>query len=292
MINLEPNELNPRAHAPSLAGEHAFWVSSGRLVRRRVAGGPLEVLAPGARDGTRVSAVRVGSVEAATFVADAGSALVARLWVEGQGISDLTSPGAAANTVALVSTGSDLVALSLEGRTGMSPVHARRVRLNAAGAPKLDDDVVLWIGSSAQPLTEISAVASSSGDAWALLPIEKDITHFGLARIHAGADPHVDSDVSWRTYPNGIEPAPLATTNACGEPLVAYVRPTDAKPHSPQQLDVASVTSDGLSPSDVVARASFFADVSISAIDGGALVVWVADRRTWACTLRCRAKAK
>jgi hypothetical protein len=204
----------------------------------------------------------------------------------------LTPEGAAANSVALVPSASDLIALSLEARTGMAPVHARRVRFGADGAPKLEPDVVVWVGSSAGAFTELVGVASSSGDVSAFAPMSRDITHFGLVRIMVGATPRLEADVAWRTYPNGLDPAPLAAAVICGEPAVIYVRPSEARPRAPQELHLAVLGSDGLGPSEVIARARSFSDVSLAALDRGALVAWVADRRSWATTLRCRAKRK
>jgi hypothetical protein len=285
------DEFSPYARGPAVLEGHAYWVSKARLVRRRIEGGALEVLSPGARDGARVSAARTPARAAAAFLAPGSAALVAKLWVEGQGLYDLTPEGAAANSVALVPSGSDLIALSLEARTGMAPVHARRVRFAGDGSPKLDPDVVVWVGSSAGPMTELVGLASGAGIA-AFVPISRDITHFGLARIDVGATPQNESDVAWRTYPNGLDPAPLAASTICGEPSVIYVRPSEARPHAPQELHLAALQPAGLGPSEVIARARAFADVSLCAIDRGALVSWVADRRTWAATLRCRVRRK
>ncbi|HYP87798.1 MAG TPA: hypothetical protein VEQ59_06585, partial [Polyangiaceae bacterium] len=45
----------PVARGPAVSATHAYWVSKGRVVRRALAGGELEVLATDARDGTRVA---------------------------------------------------------------------------------------------------------------------------------------------------------------------------------------------------------------------------------------------
>jgi hypothetical protein len=69
--------------------------------------------------------------------------------------------------------------------------------------------------------------------------------------------------------------------------VVLYARPLDAVPHAPQELHLSSIGPEGLGPSMVVASGRAFADASFSTLDGGALVVYVADRRTWARRLRC-----
>jgi hypothetical protein len=39
---------------------------------------------------------------------------------------------------------------------------------------------------------------------------------------------------------------------------------------------------------DVVVRAKAFADASLSSVEGGALLAYTADHRTWAAAIRCR----
>ena len=84
----EPAAAFTLARGPAVAGAHAYWVSKGRLVRRAIAGGPLEDLSAHARTSTRVSAVAATSEHpaAAAFIGDPAQSdggLVARLWVEG-----------------------------------------------------------------------------------------------------------------------------------------------------------------------------------------------------------------
>jgi hypothetical protein len=225
------------------------------------------------------------SVPVVAYIAQAGNRPVARLWTEGKPVATLSPDGAAANSVDLVARGRELLAVAIEGRSGMSPVHARRIRIEEA-APHIDEDQVVWVGGSSQPLTEVKAAASDT-DAWAFVAIEQDTTHFGLARIHVGTKPKTDSPVSWRQYPNGLDPAAVATTTICGEPVVLYARPSEAVPRSPQELHLAAITPQGLSASQKVAFAGAFINASIAPVEGGALVAYVSDGRTWAVSVRC-----
>ena len=120
------------ARGPALTETHAYWVSKGRLVRRALPRGKLEILAKDARSGTRVAALSLS--RKATWVAFIGEAaddkLGARLWSDKGSILNLTPEGSEASSVALAPLTKDsALALSLEGRTGMSPVHARKVTL-------------------------------------------------------------------------------------------------------------------------------------------------------------------
>jgi hypothetical protein len=287
-IDRNASEFAPFIRGPAVLDGYAYWISKTRLVRRRIERGPVEELARAARDGTRVSAANPGGRAAAAYIGQATSDLVARLWIEGHGERELSPEGSAANSVALVTPApGELIAVALEGRTAMTPIHARRIEIAKDGAPKLADDVVVWVGSSAQSLTEVTSVASS-GDVWAFSAIERDITHFGLARLRVGSPPSSNAEASWRDYPNGLDPAPASAGNVCGEPVVIFAQPSEARPHAPQELHFATNLPQALGPSQVVARARRFSDVSIAALEGGGLITYVADRRTWALTVRCK----
>jgi hypothetical protein len=280
------------ARGPAIAGDHAYWISKGRLVRRKLQKpAPLETLVEGARDGTRASALEASEDRpaAAAYIARPNKPdgdAVAMLWLDGEEALRLSPEGAAASSVAVAATDDGLIASYIEGRSGMSPVHARRLRMKGK-KPVLDDDVVAWIGGSAQSLTEIVGGSSSAGEAWAFVPLERDATRFGLAEIRLGSEPQMGAPVTWRAYPNGLDPAPLAAAEACGGTMVAYAQPADAKPHAPQELHVALLGSDGLGPSQVVARSSAFANISLAATADALLLVYVADHRTWSVGVGC-----
>jgi hypothetical protein len=289
-IDRDPAEFATFGRAPAVLDGQVYWVAGTRLLRRPLARGPLQELARAAREGTRVSAVNTGGKVVVAYIAQGNAGLVARVWIEGHGERDLSPEGSAANSVALASPApGELIAVALEGRTAMTPVHGRHFTLGKDGAPRFSEDVVVWVGSSAQPLTELTALASPSGDVAAFVAIERDVTHFGLAKIPIGARPSSNVEASWLDYPNGIEPAPVVTGVICGEPMVLYVRPSEARPHAPQELHLAPL--DALGASQILARGRTFSDVSLAARDHGALVSYVADRRTWALGVRCPSKA-
>jgi hypothetical protein len=277
---------------PALVGGAAYFVSHGRLVRRRIGtDSGFDVLAPDAREGSRVAAAAAlpghdqGPAMVA-YLARTTDRLVAKLWVEGAGVRELSPEGTSISSVALARSGAELMALSLEGRTSMSPVHARRIRPKDDGVV-LGADVVVWVGGSAVQLTELTAIGTASGEVHAFVPIERDMTHFGLARIEVDAEPRMDAEVWWRNYPNGIEPAATAVAWVCGVPVLLYARPADATPHAPEELHLAPITETGLGASEVVARARLITNLSVAPLSEGALVSYVADKRTWACTVRC-----
>jgi hypothetical protein len=272
--------------APAVAGGRAYWISRGRLVRRALEDdAPLEVLDAEARDNTRVSAVELKHGAAVAFLgrADAEGTSHARLWLEGKPVLDLTPEGAGASSVALTRSGDHLLAVTIDGRSAMTPLHARAVRPEGTVAT-LGDDVVVWVGGPSQAWTE-AFVGAEPGRAWAHVPIERDMTHFGLANVELGAEPHMDCDVAFFDYANGIDLAPVATATLCGHAHVAFARPTTSTPHSPQEL---VLVRSGTKEAQTLASARVFAAVSLTAVPGGALLAYVADGRSWARGIACK----
>lgn len=290
-LDADPKDFIARARGPAVVGKLAYWIDGSQLVRRAVAGGALEILANDARAFTQVAGTgdfTDGAPALVAYIAVSSTdtqSLHARLWSQGQGSRTLSPEGTSANTVALVARGPSWMALTLEARTGMSPLHARMVSLTAAG-PQLGPDTIAWVAGSAQPMTMIHGIGDDK-DTWAILPIERDISRFGLARVHVDESPNPNQEITWRDYPNGIDPAPAATGHLCGKLVAIYARPMAAAPRSPQELHLAAVTAAGLGPSTLIGTSRGFSDVSLASLESGALLVYVADHRTWARRIRC-----
>jgi hypothetical protein len=286
-ISQPPAAFKVLGRAPAVAGGFAHWVSGGRLVRRRADGsGELETLASDARDGTRVAAAELKGGVAIAYLgrADSEGTSRAKLWLAPGRTLDLTPEGAGASSVALASLDARLVAVSIDGRSAMTPLHARSVSVAGPGPPKLGPDVVAWVAGPAHAFTEVTA-GSDGTSAWALLPIERDATHFGLATVPLGHEPEMDVNVAFLDYANGIDLAPVSAARLCGKPYVAFARPETAAPRSPQELIIAPISG---RETAVLANAAEFAGVSIAAAPGGGLVVYTADGRTWARGLECQ----
>lgn len=294
-IDLPRDAFAAYGRGPALIGDRAYWIRGHSLLRGRVdRPGEPEVLANDAREGTRVAAARVGKGEKQVvgYISQKGEDLVARVWIEGGETLVLTPEGSQSTSINLVPSDGDLLAILLEGRTSMSPVHARRLFLRGK-IPRVGEDVVVWVGPPAQPLTEVMSVSGPAGEAWSFLPLERTVTDFGLARFKISREPEMDVKVEWLGYPNGINPAPVATADICGGPVVLFARPSEQRPHSPQELHIARLLGGKLEASDVVARSRAFNNISLAPIrvgrsGAGALLVWTADWRTWARPIFCK----
>ena len=283
-IALGPQNFWPVARGPAVSATHVYWVSKGRVVRRPLAGGELEVLTNDARDGTRVAVA--GSPDVVAYVTQpvGKQDSLARVRLPDGRKLDLTPEGAAASSVSLAASGEDIIVSYIDGRSGMTPVHARRLRTKAG---TLDPDVVVWVSGATQGMTEITSVGTTAGS-WLMLPVERDSSHFGLATLALEPDPKMDPPLRWRTYENGLDRSPAAGTMLCGAPAVAYVRPSDARPTSNQELVISELTLDETASSEPLATARGFADVSLYPLPEGAMLAYVADRRTWARLIRCK----
>jgi hypothetical protein len=272
------------ARGPAVSSTHAYWITKGRLVRRALAGGELEVLTTDAREGTRVAVAGTPDVVAYITEPVGKQDSLARLRLPDGRKLDLTPEGAAASSVSLASVGEDVIASYIDGRSGMTPVHARRLRTRSG---TLDADVVVWVSGATQGMTEIASVGAGNVD-WLLLPVERDASHFGLATLAVDQEPKMDPPLRWRTFENGLDRSPVAGTLLCGEPVALYVRPETAAPDANQELVISSLSLAESARSERLASARGFADVSLYPFAEGAIVAYVADRRTWARLIRCK----
>jgi hypothetical protein len=212
----------------------------------------------------------------------------AKLWVEGGENLVLSPEGAGASSIAVANTGQALFTVAIDARSAMTPMHGRRVQFRA-GKAELGPDVVMWVGSTSQMLSEVFASTTPFG-VRAFLPIERDTSHFGLVMLDLGSEPHMDPSTVWRGYPNGLDVAPVASAAFCGTAFVAYVRPETPQPEARQLLEVAEITEAGLGPPELLGSALGFANVSLAAATNSAVLAYVADFRTFASTLRCSHK--
>jgi hypothetical protein len=287
------NDFYAVARGPLLLRGKAYWVRDGKLVRRSLDNAtPVEVLASDARNGTRVVGADLpGAPAHAVYITNPvkeDAPPRAKLWTEGAGTLVLSPEGGGASSVAAAASGEDLYTVAIDARSAMTPMHGRRVHFKA-GQPELGPDVVMWVGASSQTASEVFASTTPLG-VRAFLPIERDVSHFGLVMLDLSGEPHLDPKTFYRGYPNGLDVAPVASGALCGTAFAAYVRPENADPEAHQVLELAEITADGLGQPQLVDNARGFANVSLGAGTNSGVLAYVADYRTFATTLRCSRK--
>jgi len=299
-----PDDVGPftLARGPVVRRGLAYWVSRGRLLGQSLGSAGTTaaiVLRDDARIGTR-AAVPIGEPsqlrnlpQMAAYIArptTPDGPPTARLWLEGQTTSlVLTDDLASSHSVSLAATPSGLGVMFLEARTGMSSVHLRQIKFSKKNEASLGPDHIVWVGGPARPTTELFTLPSDQPRLRGFMTLERDITHFGLVGLDVSLadDAEFPVEPEWLAYPNGIEPAPFALADLCGHAVVALARPSSPVPRAPQELVLVDLAHKPRFSPAIVARSRAFFDISLAGLQGGGLLGFVADHRTWARSIRC-----
>ena len=289
---LDTNETNfaKYGRGPAVSKTHAYWASQeGKLLRAHLGTGEVQVLYSHARPHTRTTVVTEKERDIVSFVAEIDRVPLAFVWAEkldGRGaVAQISPEGSTASSVTIVPGARPRVVV-LAGRSGMSPLHVRRIR-STEKRIELEPDEVVWIGPGSHSLTEIFALDRPKGELVAFLPTAKDFADFGLAELHIPSKRGQIEEPQWKIYPNGLDPAPVATAHLCGSDYLLYGRPTEQQPRSPQELHLAKIKGGTPGDGEIVARSRAFNNVSLASTESGAIAVWTADRRTWGMLLGC-----
>lgn len=152
----------------------------------------------------------------------------------------LSEDGAGATTMRLVPRGADAIAVYLDTRTAMVPVHARPITLKGKDLA-LGDDVVAFVGGAPERGIDL-ALAGVANKLFVLLPMPRETTDFGLASIPVLDPPKDDVSATWSLYPNGLDPAPIG---ASLDGWVARVRPREKAPGSKKVLELGRIDDKG-----------------------------------------------
>ena len=236
-------------HIPcATAGDFAFCPDrSGAVHRARLTGEEDRIVAS-SRTGTRVAAAMLaGSHVALAYVASRTTTegWVSEAWlaVDDEPPLRFSEDGSGATAAELVVRGASLVALGVDARIALTALHARPITYDHGA--RLGEDAVVFVGGPGDRRTGLAAVVPPSGPAWALLPIARDITAFGLATVRLDDPPRVDEPVVWSMYPNGLDPAPVAAVVKGARTWAARVRPQTATPGAPHVLELGEIAPDG-----------------------------------------------
>ncbi len=241
--------------------------------------------------GTHVSAARAGSSLVLVYLArrQTSEGWVTEAWVlaeEGRP-ERLSEDGSGATSSAMAARGSTLVAVTVDARVALTAMHAREIRFDHG--LRLGEDVVTFVGGPGDPGSAAALALFPSSVGWALLPIAQDVSSFGLAIVKLDDPPRVDEPVLWSLYPDGLDPAPVATALSGSHMWVARARPRERGPASPRDLELGELTTDGsFVAKQIVASAAGATEVALAADGRGALwVAWADASGTWLERLGC-----
>ena len=279
-------EDRTRLPACALAGGLTFCADvEGQIHRRPVQGGDDKVVAKGRR-GTPVSAVALGGHTFYAFLANQKTTegLVVRAFVamDDETPIPLSEEGSGATYVALVARDDDVLAMYIDARTALTPVHARTLKVEGAALTRGKDAVVL-VGGGSDSVVRGAVGRAASGPAFVFAPLTRDGSEYGLSVVPIGGEPKDDMDAKWSLYPAALTSPPIAATTGATPLRLARVRPETKDEGAPSVLELGHVEADGtFTGRCIVATGAAFSDVSIAAGDRDD--VWLAytnSKGTW-----------
>jgi hypothetical protein len=241
----------PRMTSPpcAVAAGFAFCMDpSGAIHRTPLDAATPDVVIARGRPGTSYAAESIdGAHSVVGYLADEqtteGVVTEAFAVLDGGAPVRLSDDGSGTTHLTLARRGLSLVALLVDGRAAMTPVHARTVAVTG-GKLQVGEDTVIFVAGGAESATRGALGTSATGGAFALLPIAAE-TGFGVVSIRVDDPPHVDEPSAWSLYPNGLDPAPIAATRDVTPIRVARVRPLEARPDSPRGLELGKLDDAG-----------------------------------------------
>jgi hypothetical protein len=246
-------------HRVALSGEGATVVATGRP------SGPIAAAPIGGSHVVYAFLAARYTTEGATSIAFAG--------YDDQTPVTLSEDGSGATFVTVGARGDEVVAMYIDARRMLTPVHARV--LKAGPKLALGDDAVLFVGDGTDGWTPGALALGAPGNEFALVPTHKDDKSFGLAAIRIEDKPRDDATVAWSLDPAGLDRAPIAATQGSYPIRVLRVRAASAEDKPKRVLELGEVDASGAHRSlCTVAEGSSFKDLAILADRAGGL--WIA----------------
>lgn len=240
-----------------MAGRWAYCQAAGGNVYRTTLGTTDTKLVAKSQPSTRIAAASLGPDHAVVATLDArrtteGVMMQAFVTMDDGETQRLSDDGAGATVLRVVPRGSGAVALYLDARTAMVPVHARPISLKGTNLA-LGDDAVVFVGGPPERGIELTA-AGTGRSLFALIAMSHETSDFGMAALPIAEVPKEDVQPVWSPYPNGLDPAPIGATVAgaadsgdggSSSAWVARVRPSDREVGSPRMLELGRVDASG-----------------------------------------------
>lgn len=234
----------------SLAGRFAYCQAPGGSIVRTTVGGSDSKTIAKSRSGTRIAAASVGGDHAVVAFLDMrrtteGDMLQAFVALDEREPVRLSDDGAGATTLHFLPRGETPVAVYLDTRTAMVPIHARPVSMKADELT-LGSDSVIFVGGAPERGIDFT-VAQAGSKSFAFVPMPRETTDFGMATLLIEDPPKDDVVATWSRYPNGLDPAPIvaAPRNDGKGAWIVRTRPRQKEPGSPRILELGEVDATG-----------------------------------------------
>jgi hypothetical protein len=279
--------------ACAVSADRVFCADRSGAVHRTTREGTGDVVAASSRSGSRISAATLAENHSALgYLASrqTSEGWVSEAWltVDDEAPVRISEDGCGATSLVLASRKAAVVAVTVDARAALTALHVRPVTFE--GRAQLGEDAVVFVGGPGDRRTAATIALPPSGPSWALLPIVRDIGSFGMAVVRVDEPAQVDEPVLWSMYPNGLDPAPVASVVEGSTTWVARVLPQTAEPGATRVLQLGGVDSGGAFVAhDILATAAKLTDVTLAADRHGALwVAWVDGTGSWLERLVCR----
>jgi hypothetical protein len=285
----EPSASQERASWPAcaVAGQKVFCMDKEGAIHRRSAAGEGDTIVARARAGTPLAAASLG--DSHTFVAllanqkTSEGVITGAYTVLDDGPSVLLSEeGSGATFVTLAARDKDVLAVYIDARVALTPLHARTLSV-VDGKLKIGRDAVIFMGGGADRRLTGAIGWSGSGPAYALLTTTDLDNKFGMAAIPVGDEPKDDTPAVWSYYAREITQAPLAATVGVSPVRVVRVRPVSADASSWRVLELGHLADSGhFTPLCNLVESRSFSDVAIAVSPGGSIwIVYTSADGTW-----------
>lgn len=220
-------------------------------IRKRSAGATEDTVFAKGRKSTPVWAAQTGEHAFVAFLANQKTTegLVVRAFValDGEVPIPLSEEGSGATSVAIVPREEDVLAVYLDARTALTPVHARV--LDPRKRPPLGPDSVVLVGLGAETHIEIAAGRAESGPTYVFVPGATEDGGFGLSTVAVDAHPKDDLPSAVLKYADSMTRPQVAATVGTSPVRVAFTEPKSKEDRS-QVLKIGTVGEKG----DLVVR--------------------------------------
>jgi hypothetical protein len=277
----------------AVSAEHLFCADRSGAVHRTTWDGAGDTVVAHSRSASRISAATLaGNHTALGYLASrqTSEGWMSEAWlaVDDDAPVRLSDEGSGATALALAPRKATVLALMVDARAALTALHVRAVTFDEHA--RLGEDVVVFVGGPGDRRSAATMALPSSGSGWALLPIARDIGTFGMAVVQVEEPARVDEPVQWSMYPNGLDPAPVASAVEGAKTWVARARPQSPEPGATRVLELGTVDPGGtFAPHDMLATASRLTDLALAADRHGALwLAWVDAGGSWLERVVCR----
>jgi hypothetical protein len=249
----------------------------------RTEGGEKDTIVGQSRAGTSLSVAKIDDHVLLAYIRDEitseGRVRVAEVKLDDGAPVRLSEEGSGATYVEVVSRGESAVALTLDGRTAMTPAHVRVVRVIGEKV-SLSRDAVVFVGGPAERNTRGRITHAADGATFILAPLAHSLEGFGMAAVRVSEPPTEDESVVWSMYPSAVDPAPLAVTHGVSPIRIARVRPSAPETGASLLLEVGDLSPIGeFYPKCVLAEAAYIKDVEIDVDREGTMWLFWRDTR-------------